>query len=191
MARKSVIIKVVALTGLALAVSGCDQARETFGLNKQSPDEFRVVSRAPLSVPPDFTLRVPAPGAPRPQSGTTTDQARNLLTGEDPNAAKQQLDDGSRSKGEVAILAKSGAAKADPNIRTEVDRETSALVQENQSVMDRLLFWRAPEPVGTEVDPAKESQRIRDQQALGNPANEGGATPTIQRKKRGLLEGIF
>lgn len=67
MARKLTtnIFKIALLGGLALGVSGCESTRETFGLNKQSPDEFAVVSRAPLSLPPDFTLRVPEPGAPR------------------------------------------------------------------------------------------------------------------------------
>ena len=75
MARKlsTSIFKVALLGGLAFAVSGCESTRETFGLNKTAPDEFQVVSRAPLSLPPDFTLRVPDPGAPRPQTGTTTE----------------------------------------------------------------------------------------------------------------------
>ena len=61
------LFKIALLGGLALGVSGCESTRETFGLNKQAPDEFQVVSRAPLSLPPDFTLRVPEPGASRPQ----------------------------------------------------------------------------------------------------------------------------
>ena len=41
------------------------------------------------------------------------------------------------------------------------------------------------------VDPTKESQRIRETQALGRPITEG-QTPIIERrKKKGLLEGIF
>ena len=75
MARKLTtnLFKIALLGGLALGVAGCESTRETFGLNKQAPDEFQVVSRAPLSLPPDFTLRVPEPGAARPQTGTTTE----------------------------------------------------------------------------------------------------------------------
>jgi hypothetical protein len=40
------------------------------------------------------------------------------------------------------------------------------------------------------VDPQAEQQRIEENQALGKPVTEG-ETPTIERKKRGLLEGIF
>ena len=45
-------------------------------MSKRAPDEFAVVRRAPLIVPPDFDLRPPDPGAPRPNIGTTADQAR-------------------------------------------------------------------------------------------------------------------
>ena len=39
------------------------------------------------------------------------------------------------------------------------------------------------------LDPAKEQQRLRDAAAAGQTPS--GATPTITRRKRGLLEGIF
>src|SRR5690625_1857234 len=66
--------------GLALALSACgDNVRRSLGLTKQSPDEFRVVSRAPLSVPPSFNLRPPAPGAQRPQEATPREEARQAV----------------------------------------------------------------------------------------------------------------
>ena len=37
-------------------LSACEGAREAIGIGKQSPDEFAVVTRAPLSMPPDFGL---------------------------------------------------------------------------------------------------------------------------------------
>jgi hypothetical protein len=40
------------------------------------------------------------------------------------------------------------------------------------------------------VDPAKESQRIKENQALGRPVTEG-ETPTIERREQGIFEGIF
>ncbi|MBV8187757.1 MAG: DUF3035 domain-containing protein, partial [Alphaproteobacteria bacterium] len=57
------------------------------------------------------------------------------------------------------------------------------------SFVDSLIFWQDPVPAGVVVDPTKEQQRLRDAQASGQPAS--GATPTITRRKRGLLEGIF
>jgi hypothetical protein len=62
-------------------------------MGKRAPDEFAVVRRAPLIVPPDFDLRPPDPGAPRPNIGTTADQARVALTGSqpEPDPAAQAL----------------------------------------------------------------------------------------------------
>lgn len=185
------LFKIALLGGLTLGVSGCESTRETFGLNKQAPDEFQVVSRAPLSLPPDFTLRVPEPGATRPQTGTTTDQARRILTGEDPNGVKRDISEGNRSQGQVALLSQSGAQYASPDIRNTVDRETSIFISESDSVVDNLIFWQDKPEFGTTVDPAAEAKRIRDQQALGDSVAEGGNTPVIERKKKGWLEDIF
>ena len=62
-------------------------------MSKRAPDEFAVVRRAPLIVPPDYDLRPPDPGAPRPNIGTTSDQARVAMTGSqaEPSAAAQVL----------------------------------------------------------------------------------------------------
>ena len=51
----------------ALLLLGCTDLKRSIGLEKTSPDEFAVESRAPLEMPPDFDLRPPQPGAPRPQ----------------------------------------------------------------------------------------------------------------------------
>ncbi|MBK5955442.1 hypothetical protein CCR92_15760, partial [Rhodospirillum rubrum] len=45
-----------------LALSGCSNAKKSLGLDRQPPDEFKVVTRAPLAMPPDFNLRPPQPG---------------------------------------------------------------------------------------------------------------------------------
>lgn len=79
--------------GLAIvAVSllgGCARGtvQDALGMGKRAPDEFAVVKRAPLIVPPDFDLRPPDPGAPRPQIGRTSDQARVALTGTRPEVS--------------------------------------------------------------------------------------------------------
>lgn len=38
-------------------LSGCGLTRRDLGLEKETPDEMLVVSRAPLSIPPEFNLR--------------------------------------------------------------------------------------------------------------------------------------
>jgi hypothetical protein len=95
-----------------------------------------------------------------------------------------------QSPGETALLAHAGAGRADPTIREAVDRESTQLVEADQTLLDKLIFWRKPEEPGTVVDPQREQQRIRENAALGRPASEGD-TPSIKRRKRAPLEGLF
>ena len=94
------------------------------------------------------------------------------------------------SQGEAALLQSAGATGIDPNIRTLVNQETSTLIEQDQKFIDNLIFWRDPTPPGEVIDPTAEQQRLQENAALGQPATEG-ETPTIERRERGLLEGIF
>ena len=73
------VLRLSAVVTLAATLTACGVFEEQLGLNKQAPDEFRVVARAPLTLPPDFTLRPPEPGVARPQEGTTAQQARKVI----------------------------------------------------------------------------------------------------------------
>lgn len=42
-----------AAVALLAGLSGCTGVKEVLGYTKQSPDEFQVYARAPLSLPPD------------------------------------------------------------------------------------------------------------------------------------------
>jgi hypothetical protein len=94
------------------------------------------------------------------------------------------------SPGAQALLARSGALNVEPDIRDVVNQETSILATTDQSFTERLMFWSTPADYGTVVDPAEEARRIRENQALGRSVT-AGTTPTIERKQKALLEGIF
>src|SRR4051812_861574 len=88
------------VAAVALGSAGCSSASKVLGAGKTMPDEFRVVARAPLVVPPDYSLRPPAPGEPRPQELQPESQARAALLG--------QLNAVQRSQGETLLVAKAG-----------------------------------------------------------------------------------
>jgi hypothetical protein len=60
-------------------LAGCADFRMALGIDRVGPDEFAVESRAPLTIPPEFDLRPPQPGAPRPQEVTAADKARKVI----------------------------------------------------------------------------------------------------------------
>jgi hypothetical protein len=174
--------------GLAVAglLGGCADTRKALGFDKVTPDEFRIVSRAPLSLPPDYALRPPQPGAVRPQEQTIPQRAQAVVTG-NPVAERGSSD---ASVGENALLAKVGADRANPSIREIVDRESTVLADADVTLLDKLMFWRKQDDLSPVVDPARETQRLRENAALGRPMNEGD-TPTIRRRRKAPLEALF
>ncbi len=178
---------------MVASLGACDTIRKVAGVDKTAPDEFTVISRAPLDLPPDFSLRPPKAGALRPQETTPTQTARQTVfrAGEKSDAAiSAALAIGNRSNGEVALLKQAGAGGIDPNIRQIVNQENSKLLETDRSFVDTLVFWKAPAEPGVVVDPTREAQRLRENASVGKAVTEG-ETPTIERKKKALLEGIF
>jgi hypothetical protein len=181
--------RAVLLAAAIVVLSGCGDTKRQLGLEKQAPDEFQVVSRAPLSAPPDYNLRPPAPGAVRPQEGTTSDRAKAAMLSTSRRQPQQQLDKGGRSSGEMAILKQAGAQDQAPNIRTLVNEETLAIAEREKSFTEKMMFWGKPAEHGEVVDAAKEAKRLRENQALGKEVTEGNV-PVIKRKPKGLLEDL-
>jgi hypothetical protein len=156
------------LCALGVGLEGCGSAARALGVTKVTPDEFRVVTKAPLTVPPDYALRPPAPGEPRPQELQPESAARNALLGE--RAAQ------TRSEGEKLLAAKAGGDKADPLVRYVVDDEFGDLTHKEPSFADKVMFWRKDKPTATPVttaaiagantvapiDPVTEAARIKN-----------------------------
>ena len=95
-----------------------------------------------------------------------------------------------RSTGEMALLVEAQASQAEPEIRQIVDRESQTLREEDGYLYDVLVFWRDEEPQGRIIDAEAEAKRLQENAALGKPVT-AGETPTIERKKKALFEGIF
>jgi hypothetical protein len=83
---------VMGLSGAAL-LSSCAELRHAAGLDQRAPDEFAVESRAPLTIPPDFDLRPPQPGAPRPQEKSSDQLARQVMEQAGPGEPGKQAPD--------------------------------------------------------------------------------------------------
>ncbi|MGB0669980.1 MAG: DUF3035 domain-containing protein [Rhodospirillales bacterium] len=177
------------LTALCLSLSACSGAKQVLVGDKEGPDEFAVYTRAPLSMPPDFALRPPAPGSERPQAENPRANARQVLYREQREPTRSNVPAGA-STGTEALMRATGADIADPTVRSTINQETANLAEEELSVTERLMFWSDGNASGTIVDAEAEAKRIRENQALGKPLNDG-ETPEIKRKGKALLEGLF
>ncbi len=178
-----------ALLLVAIALTACSGVRDQLGLNRQAPDEFTVVRKAPLSLPPNFNLRPPTPGSPAADRSTpSTELARRALTGD--RAGPQP--DAQQSAGEQALLRRAGTSRAEPDIREVLLAETTQLREKDDTLVDRLIFWRDPNAEEEDVlDPTAESRRLREASLSNGNTDLGGETPTIRRRGRSLLGGIF
>ncbi|NUB29053.1 DUF3035 domain-containing protein [Azospirillum brasilense] len=175
---------------VALALTGCTDVRRSIGLDRTSPDEFTVVSRAPLTMPPSLArLPEPRPGAARPQDATSAAVAAASVFGGSSRATAATA--AGHTAGESALIAQAGAKSGiEQGIRNKVDQETTQLVVADKSWIDSLLFWQTQQQPYEIVDPKKENQRLREAQATGKALNDG-TVPTIERKRRAPLEGLF
>jgi hypothetical protein len=154
-----------ALACAAGALGACSSVGNALGFQKNSPDEFRVVAKAPLVVPPDYALRPPSPGEPRPQELQPESSARLALLG--------QREAVTRSQGESLLANRAGATKADPLIRYVMDDEFGSIAHKDKSFADRVMFWRkgAPTPAkdpmagasttAAPIDPVAEQAKIK------------------------------
>jgi hypothetical protein len=161
----------------ASASSGCASFGRAIGATKVSPDEFRVVTQAPLTLPPDYSLRPPRPGEPRPQELQPTEEARQSLFGQDVGA--------SASAGERRLVADAHADTTDPNIRDTVDFESQSVVRRNENFVNRLLAFGGSAPSATApLDAQAEQQRIADEESIRRTT--GGGQVIIQRDGGGF-----
>jgi len=206
MSRKMMtrFLSLICLLSVAGALGACTEQRSVYGEEKKAPDEFAVYSRAPLSLPPDFGLRPPKPGASRPQQVAPRNEAKQALLGDQAaptagQASAPQSAPGEFSPGMLALIRESGADKADPNIRALVNSETVAL-SGSESVADTILFWREGDKTlkGAVLDPNAEAKRLRSKGIEGDTVVEDA--PRIQRrgggetqrgKEKGFWGGLF
>ncbi|HET6306122.1 MAG TPA: DUF3035 domain-containing protein [Rhodopila sp.] len=180
------LIRSLLVGSCLILVSGCsgDKLARTFGLTRDAPDEYTVTTRAPLSMPPDYALRPPRPGAPRPQEQSERQQAEETLSPQTALNAPQ----GSMSAGQAALLEQTGPT-APSDIRAKVDHDASE-ASADDSFVDKVLYWRKPNTQDAQVDAPAEAQRLRRDAALGQPPNVGD-TPIIQQKKQGWFTSLF
>jgi hypothetical protein len=170
----------------ALSLGGCTDLNRALGLEKVVPDEFAVVSGAPLAIPPDYSLRPPRPGAAPSQEVSPTDQARQTIFRANEQHAALPPGADQRSTGENELLRAAGAGRAPQDIRQTITKEARAGDVVDPSFVDKVLFWRTPEPVlgGADqvIDPRQEAQNLRGAQPGSTIPRDMTAPPTIERK---------
>ncbi len=170
----------IAATGFVL--SGCATATKTLGLSKEAPNEFNILTNAPLVVPPEYNLRPPAPGQSNLDDNYSERAAREALLGD--------IDAAEPSQGELVLLTRAGVGRADQEIRMKIDGQNS-VERKSDSLSNRILFWRDGQQRDAEgnpvpLDAASEQQRLDSI----NRATGGGQVTVTRRPPRAKLPGL-
>jgi hypothetical protein len=196
---------IVSAVSSIILLSGCQgtAVRDAIGLDKSSPDEFRVVSRPPLSVPPQFSLRPPGdtsgaapsvvPSHVKAQSLILNDGEGNTYELPAPNADTAVIpvtvSSPQANSAEAQFLKNAGADVADSSVRNMLEEEkiNRQIKKEESSWWDSMSVWEKKEPI---VDAKKESERIQKNTEEGKPVNDGDVAET-KEKDRGVLGRIL
>ena len=157
----------IAVLLCASLLSGCGAMREWAGLQKKSPDEFAVSTKAPLVIPPDFNLRPPLPGAPPANSVAPTATAEQaLFNTADPQTVANGMR-GSYSMAEKLLLANAGAQNSDPAIRARLAGDQRAVQNADKSFTDKILGSGATPDTGK---PLNADAEVSKRASTGKPA---------------------
>ncbi|MBP9693559.1 MAG: DUF3035 domain-containing protein [Alphaproteobacteria bacterium] len=194
MPRKNTYLSLGLLSVCAMMLSGCGETiKRSIGMDHLPPDEYQVVERAPLSMPPDYQLTPPKPGAPRPQEVAAKEKAIDAVLGEKGKKQAYMATAASpsyKSKATTEVLRMAGSENTDPDIRSVIDTENRAYVKADKSFIDKIVFWQEQLPPGDVVDPIAETKRIKGNKETDKSVTDGN-TPIIKRKKKAPLEGLF
>lgn len=170
-----------ALTSIGLgvlAMTGCSgTVQERLGLGRRAPDEFQVVRRQPLVVPPEYRLPPPGTTTPPTQQATPSAQTQELLFGTVQREPEQ-------SEAELALL-QSVPGEATPGIREQLLVENTELRQLDES---RFLFildfqrQRMADQTGltTPLDAQAEADRLQAEGASERVVTRRVATTIVE-----------
>jgi len=142
---------------LAVAL-GTVTACGSIGGERPAPDEFKVVTKAPLTVPPEYALRPPEAGQARPPE---VDPDLNNVT----FAFGQNVGENA-SEVEKRAVREAGAIATDPVVRAQIDYENAKIIRKPGDFADEIMS-AGDQPEGEATDSATGGGDIRIEGARG------------------------
>ena len=157
MTRQLMMISMTIL--LTAGLSACSDFRRAVGEGKSAPDEFQVVVRAPLSLPPGFGDKPEDILKKTKTSGFDAQTSTAKLLG------VQEVD----GTGFASLF---DFSRVPDDIRTKVDEETYGIQLEKRLPL-QTLFGGVPD-VGPVLDKMAEDLRLRKARLEGQAPTESG-----------------
>jgi hypothetical protein len=191
---------------LIVGACGDTTVREELGLVRVPPDEFRVVARAPLTVPKEFFLYPPEEAIERNEGQNGGNAVKKAIFGDNTNddyLSHYQNEDAPATNVETAV-ENVGASELPSNAEASLLQKMNVKAQstdirkilredndESTAKKDDLLE-QLKQPIQTSepiIDPSKEQERLQTNKKAGKSVTEG-KVPTVVEKKT-LLDRLF
>jgi hypothetical protein len=189
--------KNILLALLIPVIAGCSSnAKDTLGLRRTAPDEFKVISNPPLSMPPEFSLRPPSSGEDKAAVAAANEtEVKNILEKKPSSKVAKAEANQKTTKGEGAFLGMAGAEDTDSQIKAilTAESEQQAKQEKEKGFLDKIASFSNKDAKDTQpvlVKANAEKDRITKNKEEGKPVTEG-ETPTVAPAKKGLLQNVF
>jgi hypothetical protein len=156
--RYSKFLSLFCVYAASLMLSGCTVS-EIF--SKKAPDEFQILTRAPLNMPPDYDIRPPLQGAFG--AGQSSEKDSKALAKETLLGKRKNVSSGILSKGESMLIEKTGGNRASSDISKTLDFETGQRIEKEKSVVDDIVFWEDRKPGADTLDVQKAKKDLENQ----------------------------
>ncbi|MEE3295455.1 MAG: DUF3035 domain-containing protein [Pseudomonadota bacterium] len=124
-------ILVLSIISISLMGCGSDLAK-VLGTDKMPPDEFTILTKPPLIIPPEYNLRPPAEGEVRSEPQQSSRELQAILFGN--SSASKEF-----STSELNVMTGSGVGESIPNIREVLDSEMRDVEDVDESVKVQIL----------------------------------------------------
>ena len=157
MTRQSIVTAIAVM--IALGLSACSDFRRSIGKEKSKPDEFQVVVRPPLSLPPGFS-----------ETADNIMEKSEISKGDAQSQTVKLLDINSVENSGFTGLFDFSSVPDD--IRTKIDEETYGVQLEKRLPL-QILFGGLPD-IGPVLDKMAEDSRLRKNRFEGLAPTEGG-----------------
>ena len=179
---RRIIAPIFLLTASSALLVGCTSTSRALGITKDAPNEFNILTKAPLVVPPEYNLRPPRIGESSAENNYSQKVARDALIGD--------IDDAEPSRGEIVLMSKANVARANQEIRVEIDGQNS-VERKSAGFANRIMFWQDGQLVDENgvlipLDAEQEAQRLRSV----NSATGGGEVVITKRPGGPKLPGL-
>lgn len=190
----------ILITSLSFITSCSGSVRDTLGMRRAAPNEFRVVSNPPLSVPPEFSIRPPVPEDTYKEVIKSKAEDARTVFFENASADLKTKSD-KQTAGEQAFGGLFNASEANPEIKSLLHKEfiAAAKKEEEKSFLEQNILSKIPSFSGKKekntesvVDAKSEKDRIVETKKIGEKVT-GDETPSVESKneERGILNRIL